>query len=530
MNIRKCLPVLALATAAIAFATVSPSRAAQTPKPGGTFVFAIGNDPESLNPAITTGVAALAVDCKMFNGLLWVDRQNKEHPELATTWTVAKDGMAYTFRLRHDVKWHDGQPFTAADVQFTFWNVLRLYHPRSRVVFENVADVTAPDPYTVVLKMKKPYAPLLDDMTCQDAPILPKHLYAGTDILQNPHNSNDPVGTGPWQFVSWTRGDRVEMKRNPGYFRKGLPYFDSVIAKIVPDPVSRIQSLQTGEIDYVQSFFLPKTQVAPLKADKRIQLKYDTDVPGNYLMFFNVARKPLDDERVRQALLRALDRKQILDQAFSGIGYVGKSAIHQKLPFYDPAVDLTKLYSYNPTEAGKELDALGLPSKGGMRFTLHLLYDVHQAGFTAIAQIIRDNYRKIGVDVVLEPYETQVFDDFMYTKRDFDIGLQAYTTGGDPAIGIARAYITTPPGKPFTNPTNFSDPNVDKLFEEAASTVDVAVRKKDYDALQVLLAKALPLVPLIDRTEVDAAQANLRDLWQSRQPYDEWDGVWRASP
>jgi peptide/nickel transport system substrate-binding protein len=515
---------------ALLAALAAPLRAAQSPAPvhGGTFVFAIGSDPETLNPAITTGVEALAVDCKMFNGLTYRDREGKSHPELATDWFVTRDGLQYTFKLRRDVRWQDGQPFTSADVKFTFDDVLAKYHPRAKVAFTNVAGVETPDAYTVVVKMKKPYGPFLQQMTCQDGAILPKHIYAGTDILRNPHNADNPIGTGPFKFQSYTRGDRVTMVRNPDYFRKGLPYFDTVIAKIVPDQGARVQGLETGEIDYVQSFFLPKEQVGALQRDPKIQLKYDTDVPGNYLLFLNDTKPPLNDPRVRQALLRAINRRQILQQAFFGIGYVAKSAIHQKLWAYDPQVDLTKMYPYDPKAANAELDRLGLVRRNGTRFTFRLAYNVAQAGFASMAQIIRDDLAAVGIAVTLEPLERGVLTDVEFSKHDYEGALEAYTTGGDPAIGIAREYITTPPGIPFSNPTGYSNPKVDELFRRGALTVNLADRKKYYDEVQVLLARQLPLIPLIDRTEVDAAQADLRGLWKSGQPYDEWDQVWRS--
>lgn len=502
---------------------------ADAPVHGGTFVFAVGSDPETLNPAMTTGVEALSVDCKMFNGLTYRDRQGKSHPELATDWFVPPDGMRYTFKLRRDVRWQDGQPFTSADVKFTFENILAKYHPRAKVAFANVASVETPDAYTVVVNMKKPYGPFLEQMTCQDGAILPRHLYEGTDILRNPHNTNDPVGTGPFKFQSWTRGDRVVMVRNPDYFRKGQPYFDTVIAKVVSDQGSRIQGLQTGEIDYIQSFFLPKEQVAALSHNPKIQLKYDTDVPGNYLLFLNDSKPPLNDPRVRQALIRAIDRKQILAQAYLGIGYVSKSAIHQKLWAYDDKVDLTKMYPYDPKAAAAELDKLGLKANNGSRFSFRLVYNVAQAGFPATAQIIRDNLQAIGIAVTLVPLERNVLNDVEFTKHDFEGAIEAYTTGGDPAIGIARDYITTKPGIPFSNPTQYSSARVDDLFQKGALTVKLSDRKKYYDEVQVLLARELPLIPLIDRTEVDAAQANLHGLWVSGQPYDEWGQVWRAT-
>ncbi|GAC1465099.1 MAG: ABC transporter substrate-binding protein [Gemmatimonadaceae bacterium] len=495
---------------------------------GGTFVFATGGDPQSLNPGITTGVEALAMDCKMFSGLLWHDRDGKNRGELAEQWYTSGDGLTYTFKLLHNVRWHDGKPFTAADVKYTFDDVLRLYHPRAKVAFANVREVQTPDAYTVVVHMKKPYAPFLTQMTCQDGPILPQHLYANTDVLKNPHNTDNPVGTGPFKFQSWVKGDRITMVRNSDFFRKGLPYFDTVIGKIVSDPTSRVQGLATGEIDYVQSFFLPKEQLAQLKRSPSVQLKSDTDAPGNYLFFLNVTHPPLNNKVVRQAILRAINRKQILDQAYLGVGYVAKSAIHQKMLWaYDPAVDYTKMYPYDPKAANAELDKAGVPRKSGSRFTFNLAYNPAQAGFTSVAQIIQDNLRAVGIEVKLAPYEVNVLNDITFNKRDYDGAIFAYTTAGDPAIGIARVYITTPPGQPFTNPTGYSNPKVDALFEQGALTTKLAGRQKAYYAVQRLLAQDLPTIPLIDRTEIDAANAKLRGLWQSGQPYDEWDQVWR---
>jgi peptide/nickel transport system substrate-binding protein len=502
--------------------------AAPAPKHGGTFVYAIGGDPETLNPALTTGVEALSTDCKMFSGLLWTDRQAKIHGELASEWFAADDGTMYTFKLRHDVRWHDGKPFTAADVKYTFENVINKYHPRAKKTFENVASVETPDAYTVVVRMKKSYAPFLAQMTCQDAPILPQHIYANTDVLKNPHNTDNPIGTGPFKFQSWTKGDSIVMVRNPDFFRKGLPYFDQVIAKIVPDPNARIQGLITGELDFVQSYFLPKEEIGLLRGHPEIVMKSDTDAPGNYLFFLNVTRAPLNNRSVRQAIMRGLNRRQILTQAYQGVGYVAKSAIHQKITWaYNPAVDYTKMYPYDPKLANTMLDKAGLPRKNGVRFTFKLAFNPAQAGFQSVAQIIKDNLSQIGIDVDLAPYEVNAFNDVSFIKRDFDGDLQAYTTGGDPAIGIARVYQTIPPGTAFTNASGYSNPAVDALFAQGALTPKVAERQKAYFALQKILAVDLPVIPLIDRKEIDAANSKLQGQWQSGQPYSEWDQVWR---
>ncbi len=513
----------------VAAAAPSPAPAGEAPRYGGTLVFAIGANPETLNPAVTTGVEALAVACKMFNGLIYLDRDWNPQPELAESWTISPDGLTYTFRLVRNAKWHDGRPFTSADVKFTFEEVLAKFHPRTRTAFANLDRVEAPDPYTVVVRFRKPYAPFLQQMTCQEGAILPKHLYEGTDVLKNPRNLDNPVGTGPFRWGSWTRGDHILMVRNEHYFRPGMPYLDRVVAKIMPDPASRILALEAGEVDYIQSFFLLKQEVARLRSNPGVQVKQDTDLPGNFLLFCNIGHKPLDDKRVRHALAMGVNRRQILEQAVFGLGAPGKSAIHVGLKWaHNPEVDYDRLFPYDPAKANAALDAAGLPrAADGKRFRLRLVYNVAQAGFTPMAEIIRNNWQDLGVEVTLEPLEFQLTIDKVYTRGDFDVTIQPYTTAGDPAIGITRAYATaTTPPRPFTNPSGYSNPKLDELFARAVATPNRAERARAYFEAQRIIADDLPALNLIDRTEVDVASAKFRGLWISAEPYDEWDRVW----
>lgn len=503
-------------------------RAQETPKYGGTLVFAIGANPGTLNPAVTSGVEVLAVACKMFNGLVYLDRNWDPQPELARSWSVSQDGLRITFALRPNVRWHDGKPFTSADVKFTMEEVLAKFHPRTRLAFGNVQGVEAPDPLTVVVKFKKPYAPFLHQMTCQEAAILPKHLYEGTEILKNPRNTDHPVGTGPFKWVRWVRGDFVEMARNAQYFRPGLPYLDKMIAKIIPDGPARILALEAGEVDYIQSYFLLKQEVARLRQNANIQLAKDTDLPATFLMFFNTQRKPLDDKQVRHALAMGLNREQILEQAVFGLGTPAKSAVHVGLRWaYNPVVDYNKLYPFDPARANAVLDQAGYRRRpDGGRFKLRLVYNVAQAGVGIIAEIVRSNWSALGVQLTVEPVEVQVATQKIFAKRDYDIATYGYTTAGDPAIGIARLYVTMNERVMFANPTGYSHAKVDALLAEAAVVPSREERRRLYFEAQQLIAEDLPTFVLIDRTEVDAASAKFRGLWQSAEPYDEWDRVW----
>ncbi|HEY8370866.1 MAG TPA: ABC transporter substrate-binding protein, partial [Thermodesulfobacteriota bacterium] len=287
--------------------------------------------------------------------------------------------------------------------------------------------------------------------------------------------------------------------------------------------------LEAGEIDYIQSFFLLKQEVARLRRNPAVQVAEGTDLPGNFLLFFNTTRKPLDDGRVRKALAMATNRQQIVDQAVFGLGRPGKSAIHVGLGWaHNPEVDYGKLYPYDPAKANAALDAAGLErGADGKRFSVTLTYTVSQAGFTPMAEIIRNNWQAVGVDVRLEPYENQLALEKVFARQDFDVSLWPYTTAGDPAIGITRAYVTTPaPPKPFTNPTGYGNPRLDELFARAVATPSRDVRRRAYFEAQRIIAEDLPVLNLVDRIEVDAASAKLRNVFVSAEPYDLWDRVW----
>jgi peptide/nickel transport system substrate-binding protein len=521
------LTAVALAVLVLGLAGGRAWAQSDSPRYGGTIILAIGNNPSTLNPATTTGVDELAPACKMFNGLVSVDRNFAPQPELAESWKISDGGLRVSFSLRKNVRWHDGKPFTAADVKFTFEEVLSKYHPRAKVALASMKAVETPDPHTAVVHFSKPHGPFLQQLYCQEAAILPRHLYEGTDVLKNPRN-REPIGTGPFKFQEWIAGSHIAMVRNDDYWRDGMPYLDKVIVKIIPDSMARILALEAGELDYIQTFYLLKQEVARLAKKPGIHVERDTEYPGNFLLFFNVRNKPLSDNRVRHALAMAINRDQIVEQVVYGLGYPGRSAIDSRIKWaHNPEVDYRKLYAYDPARANRLLDEAGYArGAGGVRMRLRLLFTAAQAGFPPMADIIRSNLQEVGVQVVLEPSDAQVTLDRAFNKFDFDLTILPYTTAGDPAIGIARVYVTNDAKRPFTNPTGYSNPRVDELFAQGASVLLQAERRRSYLEVQKILAEDLPTLVLVERIEVDVVRDKFRGIWTSIQPMDQWDRVW----
>jgi peptide/nickel transport system substrate-binding protein len=500
------------------------ARAAQAA--GGTAILAIDGDPPTLNLGLTTDYAAGDVGAKLLEGLVWLDRSYTPRPSLATAWTVAPDGKTYTFTLRQGVTWHDGQPFTGADVVFTFTEILAKLHPRTAAMLKRVgATLAAPDDHTVVVSLQQPFAPFLEQMTVFDAPILPKHVYAGSDIAANPANQH-PIGTGPFRFASWDRGTAIKVVKNPQYWGAPLPYLDSIVFQIVPQPANRVTGLESGDIDEVVDFYLPKPDEPRLLADPNLQHRQGINIPAIYFAMFNTTRPPFADARVRQAMAFAIDRNRLVQQVMKGLASPGYGAFGDGFGWLlDEDDSYAKQYPLDPARARALLDAAGF--KPGT--SVALLYDAARPQMIATGQIIRENLNAVGMEIELTPLERSVLNDRVFTRRDFDMTLQSYFSAGDPAIGYHRLYLTDTHHAQLTNASGYSDAQVDTLLGEAATEPDRDKRAALYRQLQKLLNTALPSLVLFDEKTVDFATKKFSGLWPALDARDQWAGVSLAS-
>ncbi len=246
----------------LAFALTSPLAAQPS---GGTAVIAVAVDPGHLNPAISTAGPLHAVAGSLFNGLVALDEAGNPEQDLAVSWAVAADGLSVTFNLRPGVRWHDGQAFTARDVKVSFEQLLLRFHARARAgLAPAVAGIDAPDPLTVVFRLHRPHPALLRQLDVTEAPILPAHLFAGTDPTSNPANAR-PIGTGPFRFESHRHDDQVVLTRNPDYFRPGLPRLDRLVFRIIPEANTQVNALLAGEVDMLAGLGPPLLDEAVMR-------------------------------------------------------------------------------------------------------------------------------------------------------------------------------------------------------------------------------------------------------------------------
>ena len=259
------------AGSAAALPAGSVCAADPVPRRGGTLVMVLDGDPPTLNPDITTGVPDVIVGDLMLEGLTRIDDTLQAAPNLASAWTISADHTRYTFKLV-EANWHDGKPFTSADVKFTLERVSRKYGAKFNAAASHIQAIDTPDERTVVLTLDKPFGPLLFSLSnYTNAAILPAHVYGDADVLAHPATLAHPIGTGPFMFKEWVRGDHITLARNPGYWRKDLPYLDQVVLKIIPDPASRVLALKTGEIDYCYFYYFPTARFAEIEHDPNLQ-------------------------------------------------------------------------------------------------------------------------------------------------------------------------------------------------------------------------------------------------------------------
>lgn len=499
--------------------TAGPTTTSNQPVRGGTLVVAISADPGGLNPAITTSGATHTAAELMFNGLVSLDENLTPQPELAERWSVENGGATYRFTLRSGVTWHDGQPFTSADVKFTFEQMLLRFHGRaSASIGSNISSIDTPDATTVIFRFKGPYAPLLQQLNVTEAPILPAHVYAGAaDVRTHPAN-NAPVGTGPFKFVSYQQGTEIRVERNPNYFKPGLPYLDAVVQRVIADAAA-ISALERGEVDWIWN--VPGPDLARLSSNSGFTVLETASNPGgaNCIMTitFNLDRPIFADVRTRRAIFHGLNRQQFLDQILFGAGAVATSPISSGIPFAHSPVTLP---AFDAAQANTLLDQAGWRRTGtatrvaqgvaGVADGTPLAFTfAHFPAFSSYGELVRQQLSQVGIEVTQRPLDPPAFSTTVFGQDDFDTGIISYCNATDPEIGVRRMYDSAQIGSAaFSNASHYRNAQVDTLFQQAATQVDPAARTNAYRQISQTVAQELPYIWVVETVGVRAHRAN----------------------
>ncbi|MDB5723714.1 MAG: hypothetical protein JWQ16_468 [Novosphingobium sp.] len=463
---------------------------------GSTLIFGITSDPTGLVSAYTSAGAAQTISPKIFDGLLGYSSDLKPQPRLAREWQFDDEAKALTLKLRPGVKWHDGKDFTSADVAYSALEVWRKFHSRGRMTYANLIAVDTPDPLTVILRFSKPAPYVVSALASNESQVLPRHIYAGKDVLTNPANIA-PVGTGPFRFAEWQRGQFIRLERNPNYWDHGKPHLDGLIFRIMGDPSAHAVALETGEIHLTGA--ISAGDVACLKKLPNVKIDQRTFglVLGGSGLEFNLDVPKLRDVRVRRAVAHAIDPKFILDQILLGNGVIDTGPISPVYKdFYTPDVPR---YPYDPARAIALLDEAGLkPDAKGVRLSFTLDPTPGTDRGQRIAEYIRSALAKVGIQVKLQNQDFATFVRKVYNQRNFEVILSGGQMGPDPVIGTQRFYWSRSfqPGVAFSNGSHYANAIVDHALEAGQSEVDPVKRRADYVAFQRQAQLDLPRIPL----------------------------------
>lgn len=503
-----------MGAAALPLITGSAFAQAAAQRRGGTLAMVSWPAPTYLNSAISTSNAETLICGKMFDGLLDYDVGYVPAPALAESWEVASDGLRITFNLRRGVKWHDGEPFTSRDVAVTFMEILKVHHGRGRATFANLTGVETPDEHTAIFVMSQPAPALFKALNAAESPILPAHLYAGTDILANEANTN-PVGTGAFMLDEYTRGESLVMKRNPDYWSEGRPFIDQLAIRFVADPATRAAMMEAGEVDVAQTNVLPLTEVLRLGALPQFEITMRGYEVGSsmILMDFNLRNPIVGDVKVRQAFAHLIDTAWVTENISFGFGVPATGPIHQdQSDFY--TTDGVPSYPYDPAKAEALLDEAGYPRQGnGTRFELNIDPAPTSEEVLRVAEYVREQCRQIGITMNIRTADVGGFAKRVYTDRDFDMTVISGSAGIDPTIGVHRFYWSKNirDGVPYSNGSGYSNPAVDALLEAAAVEIDPEARRQQYAEFQRLVMADVPTLPLVASRRGTIANIEVKD-------------------
>jgi peptide/nickel transport system substrate-binding protein len=457
------------------------------PRYGGTLVAALPDDPPTLAVWLSSSFLVRMVGPQIMEGLLDQEPDLTPKPLLAESWTVSPDGLTWTFRIRRGVKWHDGKPLTADDVVFSV-NEVWLKHLSDAATRWKLFGLKAEkvDNYTVVFKLEKRNVYATHYWDSHFGPIIPKHLFEGTDIEKNPYNLK-PVGTGPFRFKEYVKGSHIIFEKNPDYWQKDkqgnrLPYLDRLVFRIMPDATSRLMAMEKREVDY-QSY--PGFPVESAQKLKELGFKIGADPVSGLAriqrIHMNQRKPPLSSLNVRKALLHAMDRTEILQKAAYGFGVVSIGPLHQQSPAYKDFInhDVPK-YEYNPEKANRLLDEAGFKrGSDGIRFKLTITINRGLSQDATVAELLRDHFQKVGIQLEIQKVD-EATRLTLAAKRQFDLTMWGPSISG-PSPEAVRNYwhsslVDTPGG--FLNPSGINDKEIDGFTENVGSIQDPAKRNQ----------------------------------------------------
>lgn len=448
-------------------------------------------DASVLLPVLASDSASGDINSLIYNGLVKYDKDINLIGELAERWDISEDKLRIRFFLRKDVKWHDGKPFTAKDVEYTYKVYVDPKTPTAYSTdFLKVKEFRVIDDYTVEAVYEKPYAPALGSW---GQGILPRHLLENVDITESPLKRH-PIGTGPYKFKDWVTGEKITVDSFYDYF-EGRPLIDRVMTRVIPDLATMFLELKALSLDQMGLTPLQYVRQTDTKWFNENFNKYKYLGFGYSYLGYNLQDWKFKDKKVRQAITMAINRESIVEGVLLGLGAVTDTPYKPDTYWYNQNV---KKFPYDPekakemlAEAGwKDTNNDGVLEKDGKPFEFTIITNHGNDIRKNAATIIQRDLKKVGIDVKIRVIEWAAFLKNFINKRNFEACLLGWGIGIDPSqIDIWNSKKT---GESELNFINYQNPEVDELLDLGASTYDREERKKYYDKFQEIIAEEQP--------------------------------------
>ncbi len=447
-----------------------------------TLTLGVTLEPPHLDP---TAGAAAAIDevvyANVFEGLTRIDQNGAVQPQLAAEWSVSDDGLVYTFKLRANARFHDGTTLDASDVVFSFDRARGADSVNAqKQLFAAIDTVEAVDPQTVRITLSRPEGSLLFNLGWGDAVIV------GPESAET--NKSKPIGSGPFKFERWVKGDRIELSA-----LDANAALQKVTFKIIPDPSAQVAALKAGDIDAVPNLNAPEAVLA-FQSDANFEVAIGS-TEGETILSINNGKPPFNDVRIRRAIAHAIDRKAIIDGAMFGFGTPIGTHFAPHHPAY---VDLTATYPHDPAKARALLKEAGV---GNLKITLKLPPPTYarRGGEIVAAQL-----KEVGIEAEIIPVEWAQWLEQVFRGSDFDLTIVSHTEPQDIAIYARDKYYF-----------NYDSPAFKTALDELAKTSDPAARNALLEKAQRILAEDSVNVFLFQLAKLGVWRKGLKGMWHN---------------
>ncbi len=502
----------------------STSAASAQPVKGGTLTWVLRQEPDVLDPHVTSLASTATVDMRLYDNLVMLTPDMKFVPGVAEKWDISDDWKTYTFTFRKGVKFHDGTPFNAQEMKAS---IERMVDPatKSRLALSFVGPLGSTeivDEYTIKLNYKEPYPPLLNRLA--RPPVVPASSTAFKKYGED--YGRHPVGTGPFKFVEWVAKDHITMERNPDYqwawanFKNtGPSYFDKVIFKFSEDEATRSGLLESGEANVVED--IPEQDVARLKANPKLRIYSAIKNGTPYQLYFNTQKAPTNDVKVRQAINYAIDRDSLTKTLLFGVDPPHYNVLSRAMWAYDKSADM---YQYDQAKAKQLLDEAGWkPGPDGIRVKdgqrLRLIQV--QNGDIKPDEFIQGQLRAVGIEHEIQ--QMSVTAQIAALRKSEHNLTRSWWVQSDP--DILRTWLTTeniPPKGTQANYLYYSNAELDKLLLDASQLPLNDKRKEMYSKVQRIVMENSLVAPLWEVTRLIGTTAALEGASFNADGYYLW--------